>query len=590
MGANQSSKSFHAANEHYDNKYKLQKNSHRQQQQVEQNKASEIYGGSQRIKNNQANNSDSEKRISRSLRKSVSNVLSGSSLKSTFRSSRSKENKLFKLENKDNLGRGEISLGGEFEGKSLHNNSCKDKLTNLDRPVESYYVSPSYTTSNTTTMNNHLTTQQQRPILLANNNNLSKQHSGAATLIGQMNGNNADNNNYVVHSSGAARTKAPINGNYYVQQATAIEMANSMMMMKDDGSFNCNNIAQDSHEHSLQNQQMLYTANSHINCRSQQQEHQQTKKPYSNLYKTVTSNTTDTNFRMNRSSNSSFESGGSSNVSTASNGAVAMPNKLRIVGRQNNATLSQNAKSQLNQQQNSAAPKLNHSDYSQTYQYQQINNNNCSTNQQAYLSPNNSRQSGYILDCNSEKSQPQQYYVRNLLDNDNFKQSATLSQMNAMQRRYKSPQQQYQYLNNQSAIDFHQATYNKFQQQQATTNNFLPHQLTLDFKNYNNSYAFESQTLDTKRKNLTQNPLSSLFTNNTNKHSNTIHLGRRDSKFNANQINNNKRRSSSGSLKRIKSAPLSAQQATYEAMRTIDMYLIRQIARSCMVSSKNLFS
>lgn len=44
-------------------------------------------------------------------------------------------------------------------------------------------------------------------------------------------------------------------------------------------------------------------------------------------------------------------------------------------------------------------------------------------------------------------------------------------------------------------------------------------------------------------------------------------------------------RSCPGSLKRIKSlAPLSAQEATYEAMRTIDMYLIRQIARSCMVS------
>lgn len=39
-----------------------------------------------------------------------------------------------------------------------------------------------------------------------------------------------------------------------------------------------------------------------------------------------------------------------------------------------------------------------------------------------------------------------------------------------------------------------------------------------------------------------------------------------------------------GSLKRIKSSPRTAQQASLEAMRTIDMYLIRQIARSCMVS------
>lgn len=43
-------------------------------------------------------------------------------------------------------------------------------------------------------------------------------------------------------------------------------------------------------------------------------------------------------------------------------------------------------------------------------------------------------------------------------------------------------------------------------------------------------------------------------------------------------------RSAPGSLKRVKSAPMSAQQATYEAMRTIDMYLVRQIARSCKVS------
>lgn len=45
------------------------------------------------------------------------------------------------------------------------------------------------------------------------------------------------------------------------------------------------------------------------------------------------------------------------------------------------------------------------------------------------------------------------------------------------------------------------------------------------------------------------------------------------------------RRSCPNSLKRLKSGqPLSLQQATYETMRTIDMYLIRQIARSCMVS------
>lgn len=45
---------------------------------------------------------------------------------------------------------------------------------------------------------------------------------------------------------------------------------------------------------------------------------------------------------------------------------------------------------------------------------------------------------------------------------------------------------------------------------------------------------------------------------------------------------------STNSLKRVRSSQLTAQQTSYEAMRTIDMYLIRQIARSCMVSSSLL--
>lgn len=91
----------------------------------------------------------------------------------------------------------------------------------------------------------------------------------------------------------------------------------------------------------------------------------------------------------------------------------------------------------------------------------------------------------------------------------------------------------------------------------------------------------KSQTLEVRKKNPLS-PLASLFTNNSNsKHSNTIHLGRRHQR----QAD---RLSFSNSLKRIKSSPLSAQQASYEAMRTIDMYMIRQIARSCMVSSSSL--
>lgn len=119
-----------------------------------------------------------------------------------------------------------------------------------------------------------------------------------------------------------------------------------------------------------------------------------------------------------------------------------------------------------------------------------------------------------------------------------------------------------------------------------------------------------SQTLDTRSSNYkkSSNPFASLFggatskfTDNNSKHhhqqySNTIHLGRSSSNNKAsvanlmgisspNQQQQSNQRSAPGSLKRIKSSPLTAQQASYEAMRTIDMYLIRQIARSCMVSN-----
>lgn len=143
---------------------------------------------------------------------------------------------------------------------------------------------------------------------------------------------------------------------------------------------------------------------------------------------------------------------------------------------------------------------------------------------------------------------------------------------------------QQHYFNNNNyqlgAIDFHQASYidqaNNFNQQSY----FVPQQPQ--------QQHYKSQTLDVRRKSSLVNPLASLFYNPNAKHSSTIHLGRRDKHgflASGQSRQESQAKKFSNSLKRVKSSPLSAQQASVEAMRTIDMYLIRQIARSCMVSS-----
>lgn len=185
----------------------------------------------------------------------------------------------------------------------------------------------------------------------------------------------------------------------------------------------------------------------------------------------------------------------------------------------------------------------------------------------------------------SENSLPsQQYYLRNCSLGPQQTDLDQQLQMNALHRRY-NQSGQYQL----AQLDFHQP----LAQQQRLAANQIGDQLTLDCRNYTRSHSFGgaagSRTLEAKKK----NPLAALFQNGSSKnHSNTIHLGRRNKSTilpslngsGTNQAGSNQR-SCPGSLKRIKPAPLTAQQASYEAMRTIDMYLIRQIARSCMVSS-----
>lgn len=209
----------------------------------------------------------------------------------------------------------------------------------------------------------------------------------------------------------------------------------------------------------------------------------------------------------------------------------------------------------------------------------------------------------------------EQYYSRNLHLLDRQLQQAQLSpefdldhqiylhqnnytdcaHMSApLQRRYKWPKQQYQYLN--TTTNKHSPTNEQLSppfhinQSQAQFKSATPK--VFDINNYNRSYSFEAGSRRKSSGAKSKNPLTAIFrpssptTTNFKHHSNTIHLSSSKSHQTLG-ANSASQRScpGGGSLKRIKSSPLTAQQASYEAMRTIDMYLIRQIARSCMVSS-----
>lgn len=247
---------------------------------------------------------------------------------------------------------------------------------------------------------------------------------------------------------------------------------------------------------------------------------------------------------------------------------------------------------------------------------------------------------------NQQQQQQQHLYTSN-----------TWGHMSApVQRRYKWPKQQYQYLNNSALLDGLQAN-QQHQQQQFQVH--VPHQSmqhpsSQQLPNYDqhdlDSAAYVSMTVEAlpgaslnhsagyfdqdltvshlfpsqraihssssaqlksgskslrkspavRGKSRSRNPLAGIFAplaSSDQKRepsskfgANTIHhltsskshqnlqstISRSASQSNAQNV---------GSLKRIKSSPLTAQQTSYEAMRTIDMYLIRQIARSCQVSS-----
>uniref|UniRef100_A0A6G1SJG5 Rhotekin-2 n=1 Tax=Aceria tosichella TaxID=561515 RepID=A0A6G1SJG5_9ACAR len=238
--------------------------------------------------------------------------------------------------------------------------------------------------------------------------------------------------------------------------------------------------------------------------------------------------------------------------------------------------------------------------------------------------------------------------------------SNTLGHMSApLQRRYKWPKQQYQYLNTSAVLDSnnqnHQSAhhyYNQKQQQQqfhtqvpsSLSSNRYEDNIANDYTgtglfmsitdnapadnyydqnlNVTSHHLFSPQshrgfhvpaqsTLESASKSLrkspaqrgksrSRNPLAGIFGSIPTGADRDNHIS--SSKFGANTIHhlssskshqnlqstisrtasNSNGNASSSSLKRIRSSPLTAQQTSYEAMRTIDMYLIRQIARSCM--------
>lgn len=216
----------------------------------------------------------------------------------------------------------------------------------------------------------------------------------------------------------------------------------------------------------------------------------------------------------------------------------------------------------------------------------------------------------------------QQQSPRIILDSNYYHQSFNMSPINqygqynhSLQHQYHAHQRlqtQPQMLNNMHhqipscfnyqapILDFHRASAQNYQDCASkfeAANNLEPYpsdnsnqlsRLVRPSRSRPNIASVGSQTLDTRGKK--SNPFSSLFSKDKSQQSNTIHSTRRNKSPSRGAMTArhdfHNQRSAPSSLKRVKSSPATAKQASYEAMRTIDMYLIRQIARSCMVSRR----
>lgn len=151
-------------------------------------------------------------------------------------------------------------------------------------------------------------------------------------------------------------------------------------------------------------------------------------------------------------------------------------------------------------------------------------------------------------------------------------------------------------------LDFHQASARSYQDavnNYAASNNtkihhqtsathedpYSDHKRNARLTRSRTDFFQESQTLDSRGK-KSFNLFASLFGKAKSKQSDTIHLARHKSPARPTmQAGFQSQRSAPSSLKRRKSSPIfAAHQANCETVGTIDIYLIRQIARSCMVS------
>lgn len=219
----------------------------------------------------------------------------------------------------------------------------------------------------------------------------------------------------------------------------------------------------------------------------------------------------------------------------------------------------------------------------------------------------------YFYTNQQETATAEQYYMRSLLDTLDMAAAAAAAPaeephyptnqpaVSPPQVRYKYPKQQYQYLNASASpaapeqpLDFHRPTIAALQRQTGASGALT------------GSRSFEGRAGapgGRQAVRLAAGPhrystgggqadhpalVSPSATCAIGGGSHTVHLsgqrGRQPARGTPKPTGSGQR-SAPGSLKRLKSNPLSsAQHASYEAMRTVDMYLIRQIARTCMVS------
>lgn len=514
------------------------------------------------------------KKLSSSLRKSVGNVLTSSRLSSSSEkstpSSNNKCNKKNEIlsDNPQQVSRVSITNIGvdtvdscNLDSPSLVLNQCQQQQQQQQHqkqkqsPADSYYVSPieyrignSFMAAQNGGANNYASQSQ---LMLAASVMDKQQQQQQQLMNSSIYGKDVPNANYPYHMD-------PMEMNLVVKRDELFAVQNHHSNNNNNNSSNNNNniIGRSQKHHSR------YSNNHHNH-------HPATTSASSVPFHLSRAINTKTSSVLNNNSKSIGSSMGKPNASVGA--FMASPQKSTFATNSNGLVSSLPATStayQIQQQQH------------------QFN---------LYSAPGNEPTVLEQQYCDDSENQ-QQYYLNSLLD-------APKSQLTPGRRRYKCPKQQYQYLNTSSSpimpasqqLDFHQY-YNKQQATNYCHQEQPQHQqLTLDFRNYNKSYSFGSaRTLENSgKKGRAHSKLMSIFQNNNNnrqQYSNTIHLGDKQRRSQLKQLatsafsNSTDQRSCPGSLKRIKPAPLSAQQASYEAMRTIDMYLIRQIARSCMVS------